>query len=221
MEFVSPCSVFLKGRRFKDFPCTSTVWIGWEFSGRAMRWRAYVHLAHAMRAGARPGGLLFATVCLWVAFAGAALAQVCGIPPCGGGGGGTKPLSVILLQDLDYALVGSTNASGTVTIDSATGTKTVAGGVLDFGGIHSRAYFEIHGEKNRSFTITLPASVTITSAGGATTTITGFESTPAFTGTLAGNGKAFVYVGAVLQVGASQLDGIYNNLFDITVNYTP
>ena len=202
---------------------TATVWVGWELSGWFMRWKPYVNLANAIPARARPVGLLFATVWLWAALIGAASAQVCGTPPCGGGGagGGPKPLSVILLQDLDYALVGSTNVSGTVTIDSVTGTKSVSGGVLDFGGIHSRAYFEIHGEKNRSFTITLPASLTITAPGGATTTITGFESTPAFTGTLANNGKAFVYVGGVLQVGASQVDGAYNNIFDVTVDYIP
>jgi len=204
---------------FCDIPYTSTVWVGWELSGWFMRWRPYDDTAIAALAGRRLAGALIRAAFIWTVFAAPASAQVCGTPPCGGGG--LKPLTITMLQDLDYALVGSTNVSGTVTIDSATGTKSTAGGVLNFGGVHTRAYFEIHGEKNRNFTITLPASLTITSPGGATTTITGFESTPAFSGTISNNGKAWVYVGAVLQVGASQADGTYNSIFDITIDYVP
>jgi hypothetical protein len=170
------------------------------------------HIAGMSASGKRFVQLAIMVLCM--------LGLSCGIANAQGGGG--KPIRVQkILQPLEYALVGSSAASGTVTIDSATGTKVAGGGAVNLGGIHTRALFEINGEKNRSFSIMLPGSITITAPGGATTTITGFESTPAFTGTLDNQGKAQVYVGAVLQVAAGQTTGTYTSIFDITVDYVP
>lgn len=167
------------------------------------------HLGVTPRVSRRAIGLPIAALGLLLLISGDARAQ-------------GKPIRVQkVLQPLDYALVASTTTAGTITIDSATGTKTASGGAISLGGLHTRAYFQISGEKNTSFSITLPASITITAPGGATTTITGFESTPAFTGTLDSSGKAYVYVGAVLQVGAGQTSGLYSSIFDITVDYLP
>lgn len=133
-----------------------------------------------------------------------------------------KPLSVQkVLQPLEYGLIASTATPGTVTIDSATGTKSVAGGAVDMGGLHTRASFRITGERNRSFSITLPVSITISTPGGGSTTITALESTPALIGTLDSTGRAYVYVGGVLQVGSGQVAGTYTSVFDITVDYLP
>lgn len=133
-----------------------------------------------------------------------------------------KPISVQkILQPLEYGLIASTPTAGTVTIDSATGTKTVAGGAVDMGGLHTRAHFRITGERNRSFAIILPASITISAPGGGSTTITSLESTPAFTGTLDSTGRANIYVGGVLLVTAGQAAGTYTSVFDITVDYIP
>lgn len=167
------------------------------------------HIADALAGGKRCIRILTAAFGIWTLVSGAAQAQ-------------GKPINVLPNpQALEFALVGSTATSGTITIDSSTGTKTAAGGALALGGLHTRAHFQIRGEKNRSFSIILPGSITITAPGGATTTITGFESTPAVTGTLDNSGKASVYVGAVLQVGVGQTSGVYASVFDITVQYLP
>ncbi|UCH73103.1 MAG: DUF4402 domain-containing protein [Rhodospirillales bacterium] len=168
------------------------------------RWRAW----HA--AGGAIGLLLLVSV-------NPALAQVCGTPPCGGGGG--KPLTITWAQDLEFGtLAGDGTFSGTATINPVSGAKTVAGGVYDFGGINNPAVFDIRGEKNTTFSITLPGSV-ILSSGGSTMTLNNFTSSPSGFGVLANNGQATLSVGATLQVGAGQPAGAYTGVFTVTVNY--
>ena len=135
------------------------------------------------------------------------------------------PISITLVGDLAFGTVaGDGTSPGTVTIDPMTGNKTVGGGAYNFGGLHSRAEFEVKGTRYATFTITLPASVTLNS-GGNSMTLNNFTSTPSGTGDLStvgdlpGNGKATVYVGATLQVGTNQPAGTYSGAFTVIVNY--
>ena len=144
-----------------------------------------------------------------------AVSQACGTPPCGGG----QPISITWAQDLDFGtLAGDGTSAGTATINPVSGAKTVAGGVYDFGGISNPATFNLKGTRNTAFTITLPASITLTS-GGNTMTLNGFTSSPSLVGVLDNSGKATVAVGATLQVGTSQAAGAYSGIFTITVDY--
>lgn len=150
-----------------------------------------------------------------LAGAGDASAQPCGTPPCGGG----PPITVTLLQTLEFGtLAGDSSVSGTATINPATGTKSVTGGVFDFGGVSNAASFEVKGKPNTPFTIILPGSVTLNS-GTDTLTLGSFASSPSGTGLLGSSGKTNVLVGATLQVGANQAAGAYSGIFDIIVNY--
>lgn len=131
-----------------------------------------------------------------------------------------RGLTATLVQGLDFGSVGnSPTVPGTATVDPVSGTKTVAGGATDLGGVHAAAVFNIRGAKQRAFAITLPSQITITGPGGSTTTINNFTSDPAAVGVLDGNGKATVTVGATLQVSGGLATGAYTNLFDITVTY--
>lgn len=135
------------------------------------------------------------------------------------------PISITLQANLEFGTIaGDGTFPGAVTIDPVTGNKTVGGGAYDFGGLHSRAEFEVKGTRYATFTITLPASVTLNS-GGNSMTLNNFTSTPSGTGVLStagdlpGNGKATVCVGATLQVGAGQAAGVYSGAFTVIVNY--
>jgi hypothetical protein len=68
----------------------------------------------------------------------------------------------------------------------------------------------------------LPADLTLDEVGSGTATmlVDTFTSTPSETGALT-NGTQFLYVGATLNVGASQTAGSYENTtgFEVTVNY--
>lgn len=148
-----------------------------------------------------------------------AQAQPCPVPPCGGGGGGgLKPIAISLTQDMAFGtLAPDGSIPGVAVIDPATGSKTVAGGVVDFGGIHMPAVFRVTGTKNMVFTITLPGAVTL-SSGGNSMTLDSFTSDPAI-GLLPNNGRTDVSVGATLHVGANQAAGTYTGVFTVTVNY--
>jgi len=147
-----------------------------------------------------------------------AIGQACGTPPCGVGGAG-KPISISWVQDLDFGtLAGDGTFAGTATINPVTGTKTVSGGVYDFGGIHSPATFTVKGDKNTTFTVMLPGSI-ILSSGANTMTLNNFSSDPSGFGVFGNNGQATLTVGATLQVGAGQPAGVYSGVFTVTVNY--
>ncbi len=131
-----------------------------------------------------------------------------------------KPITITQVQALDFAnLISTPGASGTSVLNPSTGVKSVTGGVVDFGGVHLVALFDITGSNSGAFTIFLPGTIIITEPGGATTTITNFTSFPSGTGTFDGTGKATLVVGATLQVAAGQASGVYTSVFDVTVTY--
>lgn len=135
-------------------------------------------------------------------------------PPCSTG----TPISISVTQNMAFGtLAPDVSISGTAVINPSTGTKTVTGGVFDFGGVHNPAIFAVTGKKNTAFTITLPAAITL-DFGGNSMTLNTFTSNPAV-GLLDGAGTATLTVGATLQVGTNQPAGAYTGIFDVTVNY--
>jgi len=115
---------------------------------------------------------------------------------------------------------------GTVTIAAnSAGDRTASGPILYNSGTTqvSSAKFTVTGDANHSFTIGLPADNTksITTGGESPSTMAlNFTSSPAAgTATLDGSGNSIIYVGAVLQVAATQAAGAYTGTFDVTVNY--
>lgn len=89
----------------------------------------------------------------------------------------------------------------------------------------SNASFNVTGQANTAYTITLPTSVTmITGTGGTNRTIVvnTFTSTPAAgaNGLLSAGGAQTLFVGATrAALGASQIAGAYTAAFTVTVAY--
>jgi hypothetical protein len=100
----------------------------------------------------------------------------------------------------------SRTKTGGVTLPAVIGTVTAA-------------QFTVNGLGTSTFSITLPASYSITS-GVNTMNIDTFTSTPSGSGTLVG-GTQTIKVGATLDVAASQPAGSYTNAtgFPVIVNY--
>ena len=121
--------------------------------------------------------------------------------------------------DMDF---GSITEAGAGTVVLATdGSRTTTGGVsLLAGGPGAAASFDVTGQANQTYSITLPGSVTLDS-GGNTMTANTFVSLPTPTGTLNGAGTETLLIGATLIVGAGQATGSYLSLsaFTMTVNY--
>jgi hypothetical protein len=129
-----------------------------------------------------------------------------------------RSIGITLLQNLDFGSLGVATTSGTATVD-ANGIKTVSAGILDLGGVALPAVFQITGEKNVVFTITLPASATINPIAGAGVLLTDFQSTPSLTGILDNTGKATVTVGATINLSPGMPESTYSGPFDIQVSY--
>ena len=113
-------------------------------------------------------------------------------------------------------------SGGSVTVN-ASGARSASGGVLLLAsGGGTVAQFNITGDPNATYAVTLPADdvVTITIAGGGSSmAVNSFVSSPASTGTLGGGGAQTLKVGATLTVGASQAVGNYSGTFSVIVVY--
>ncbi|MCL6730960.1 DUF4402 domain-containing protein [Sphingomonas hankyongi] len=131
------------------------------------------------------------------------------------------PINVIKRADLDFGYVGAGTGAGTVVIDPETDATTSTGGALLLGGTpHSAAFVGAAGSSS-VVNIKIPKQpVTLTRVGGTQTmTVSKF--------TLQGLDKRFVAkqvafdfrVGATLNVGANQVEGLYTGSFDVTVQY--
>lgn len=129
-----------------------------------------------------------------------------------------RQIKATQVQSLEFGTIGATNIAGTATIRSD-GVKLVSAGVLDLGGLSQPAVFLIQGEKFTTFTITLPASATITLPGGPSAVLSDFESSPPVSGVFDHRGQATVTVGATMNLTPGLWEGVYEDPFDISVSY--
>lgn len=126
-------------------------------------------------------------------------------------------LAISKTADMNFGKVVTGATLGTVVLSTA-GTRTVTGGTnLGNVGSTAAAAFDVTGESGATYSITLPASATI-SDGTNDMTVNTFTSNPSSTGTLTGGAQALA-VGGTLNVGASQVSGVYTGTFDVTVAY--
>lgn len=110
---------------------------------------------------------------------------------------------------------------GTVSIDPD-GTRTSTGVTLGSADGVRAAAFDVVGEHNATYTITLPADGVVNLSGpdGLTMPVNGFVSNITNpNAVLDGSGLQSLAVGATLTVSAGQEVGVYSGWFDVTVNY--
>ena len=121
---------------------------------------------------------------------------------------GDLPLTIQpQVQDLRFGRVaGNGTASSSVTIDSATGIKTVAGGAFDLGGADGPARLVVRGEPGHAFLIILPGPQIASGRSNPSNQVTvkDFESTPSGSGVIGPNGKTDVMVGGTLEMAPNQ-----------------
>lgn len=108
-----------------------------------------------------------------------------------------------------------TGVAGTITI--ATGGGRTAVDIDLMGGTISAAGFTVGGESGTNYTITLPASATLSGAGLDMTVDTFTDDSSGMS--LCGCPFDDFNVGATLHVGASQAPGVYSGTFSVTAEY--
>lgn len=128
------------------------------------------------------------------------------------------PILLTNTAALQFGNVVASTTAGTIVV-AADATRTWTGGATGISGLPvTAAAFGVTGGANRTFTISLPASATITSGSNSMTVDTFTSSIPS-PSALNGSGAASFNVGGTLTVGASQATGSYTGTFSVTVAY--
>jgi len=142
-----------------------------------------------------------------------------------------QPITITADQSLSFGKFVKGATGGTVVLTTA-GARTATGDVVlsTAGAFESAGIFTVTGETDSTFSITVPATVTLTEAGTSTTmeitTFSDLDGSTAMTtaagnvtgGTLTG-GTQTLYVGGELAVGATQVSADYTGTYDVTVEY--
>lgn len=130
-----------------------------------------------------------------------------------------KSIGMTTLNGLSFGDISAGPTSGTVIMTPA-GSRTATGGTtINSSTSGNPSTFDVVGEPNASFTITLPASVLLSNAASNTMTVDNFTSSPTPTGVLDNNGQQKLFVGATLNVSANQPFGTYTGQMSVTVDY--
>lgn len=129
------------------------------------------------------------------------------------------PITCTKVADLAFGAVFPGASAGTVVMAPG-GTRSATGGAaLGTFSPGAPASFTVAGSASALYSITLPASATLTAPTGGSLTVNAFTSSPGPTGTLNASGQQNVAVGATVNVGANQAQGNYSGNFSVTVFY--
>lgn len=133
------------------------------------------------------------------------------------------PIAITKSADLAFGKFAA-STGGTVTV-STSGARTVSGGVLGMSGATTAAKFDVTGEADATYSITLSGTATLTSgsdsmAFATVSDLSGGNATSGnvSAGTLTGGAQS-IYVGGTLTVAAAQAPGTYSGNVIATVEY--
>ncbi len=134
-----------------------------------------------------------------------------------------NPITISETRSLHFGTMSVSATAGTCILAPA-GSRTQTGGVTltNFTPTATSAAYSVSGAASVAYNIALPSSsVTVTRSGGSQTmTITAFTSNKAGNASiLSGTGTDSFTVGGTLNVGASQVAGLYQGNFNVTVAY--
>ena len=128
-------------------------------------------------------------------------------------------INLVARNGIVFGDIGASSIPGTVTID-VDGSRTSTGGAtINTNTSGTPATFEVSGDPNALYIVTLPTSVVITSAAGDSMTVNNFTSAPSTDAQLDSSGRQNLNVGATMNVGSFQPFGAYTGIVATTVEY--
>ncbi|MBW8743697.1 MAG: DUF4402 domain-containing protein [Sphingomonas sp.] len=134
-----------------------------------------------------------------------------------------RPIALAGTADLAFGTVTRPRSgSGTVSIDAATGDRILSGdGVIGIGSGPHRATYTVTGEGGQAYSVSVPATFTMTGPGDPitvtlTTTASGMQT---LDGSLGGAGTASIGVGGSFTLASDKAGGNYSGSFVISVEY--
>lgn len=131
-----------------------------------------------------------------------------------------KPLSLVKLDDMDFATLGVTTG-GTATIDPIGGTMSVSGGLVHLAGAPSPARYAGAAAKRTVVNIRVPKQpILIQRIGGTETLSVGNFTLDGQDKRNLADATYFTFaVGAQITIPANTVAGIYTGDIDVTVQY--
>lgn len=162
----------------------------------------------------------FAIATLFLGFSASAMAQQTGNATATAGATIVSPLSISNTRNLDFGtIVANASEAGTVTLAATSDATSSATGVtMAPGSVSNTAVFAINGDANRTFNITMPATVTLAGPANAEMIITLAKNLSNENNVLTG-GTSTLYVGGSLAVAANQAAGAYTAEFNVAIAY--
>lgn len=127
------------------------------------------------------------------------------------------PLQIANVDALYFGTIAPSLSSGDTVVVNAAGARTCGAELTCLTDDHTAASFNVTGEADNVYTITLPSSVSIGNGAGASMTVNAFTGSQN-TGTLVAGADSFT-VGGTLNVAANQAAGEYTGTFSVTVEY--
>lgn len=128
-------------------------------------------------------------------------------------------INLVARNGIVFGDISSSSSPGTVTIGTDGSRTTSGGATVNTNTIGTPALYEVSGDPNAFYSITLPDSIVLTSAAGNKMTVSNFNSVPAANGQLDAGGSQNLNVGATLGVGSFQPFGAYSGIMATTIEY--
>ena len=128
-------------------------------------------------------------------------------------------INLVAQNGIVFGDISSSSSPGTVTIGTDGSRTTSGGATVNTNTSGTPALYEVSGDPNAYFSITLPDSTVLTSAAGNKMTVSNFNSVPAVNGQLDAGGRLSLNVGATLGVGSFQPFGAYSGIMTTTIEY--
>lgn len=128
-------------------------------------------------------------------------------------------INLVAQSGIVFGDIAASAIPGTVTIDTD-GSRTTTGGVtVNTSTFGTPAKYEVSGDPNAYFIITLPTTVVITSGSGDDMTIENFTSVPEGNGQIDAGGKQDLNIGGTMKVKSFQPFGSYKGTMATTIEY--
>ena len=127
--------------------------------------------------------------------------------------------TLVAAQPLSFGSFAA-GTGGTVSISAAGARSKSSGVTLVSSASGAAASFNVSGNANAGYSITLPINGVVSLTNGANSMpVDNFTSSPASSGQLSAGGTQSLAVGATLSVGNAQASGSYSGTFNVTVEY--
>ncbi len=128
-------------------------------------------------------------------------------------------INLVSQNGIVFGDIAASSVAGSVTID-VDGSRTTTGGTTVNSNTSGRpARYEVSGDPNALYSITLPESVVITSSAGDSMIVDSFISSPSTSGQLDSGGRQNLTVGATMRIRSFQPFGAYTGVMATTVEY--